>query len=140
MHLSYHSTLNHIAYITLNPISTFLCQFYPGFLENIAGNSIIFFFIAAITIRWFGQIVGLERRTWLLLLPRYFFIDSSTLWYLLSPSSYLQLFGPFLVFKKCERLVHRDIVGFLLPVISSKFLRDSMGNSNWKKKTTIKMK
>ena len=39
-----------IAYIALNPISTFLLQACPGDLANFAGSTIIFF-IAALIIR-----------------------------------------------------------------------------------------
>ena len=39
-----------IAYISSDPISTFLRQFYSGNLANFAGSTIIFFFIAALTI------------------------------------------------------------------------------------------
>ena len=43
-----------IAYIALNPVFTFFRQFYPGDLANFAVSTIIFFFIAALIIRWFG--------------------------------------------------------------------------------------
>ena len=59
-----------IAYITLNPASTFPRQLYPGEPANFLGSSIIFFFIAPLIIRCFGQIVASPRRSWLLLLLR----------------------------------------------------------------------
>ena len=72
-----------IAYIALNPTR----QFYPEDLANFA-DTMIFFFIAALIIRWFGQIVALPQWTWLLLLLRSFFIDNHNWWYLLSSSSF----------------------------------------------------
>ena len=42
-----------IAYITLNLISKFLRQFYPGDLTTFAGSTIIFFITIALIIRWF---------------------------------------------------------------------------------------
>ena len=39
-----------IAFIALNPISTFLRQFYPGDLANFAGSTIVFYSIAALII------------------------------------------------------------------------------------------
>ena len=47
-----------IAYIALNPISTFLRQFYLR-------DTVIFFIIAALIIRWFDQIVSLKGWTYL---------------------------------------------------------------------------
>ena len=78
-----------IAYIALNPVSTFLRQFYQGDFGNFAGSTIIFFFIAALIIRWFGQIVALPRWTWLLLLLRKFFInrDPDGIFFPLPPST-----------------------------------------------------
>ena len=67
IYLIAHWTDIFIACISLNPIFTFLRQFYPGDLANFAGSTIIFF-IAALIIRWFGQIVALSRWTWLPLL------------------------------------------------------------------------
>ena len=43
----------------------FQAVLYPGDLANFAGSAIIFF-IAALIIQWFDQIVALRRRTWLL--------------------------------------------------------------------------
>ena len=57
--------------MALNPIFTFLCQFYPGDFGNFAGSTIIFFFITALIIRLLGHIVVLPQYTWLLLLLRY---------------------------------------------------------------------
>ena len=68
-------------------ISIFLRQFYPGCLVKFADSTITFFFIAALSIRWFGQIVALPWWTWLLFLLRYYFIDKRTWWYLFSSSS-----------------------------------------------------
>ena len=40
-----------ITYIVLNPSSTFLCQFYPGYLSNFAGScTIMTYFIAVLII------------------------------------------------------------------------------------------
>ena len=98
---------NIIAYIAYHAISKFLCQFYPGYLANFAGSTIIFF-IAALIIWWFGQMVALLRWTKLLLLLRYFFIDSHTWWYRLFSSSF-SLFAV-TVYK---RHIHWDIWVFL---------------------------
>ena len=77
-----------ITYIALNPISTFLPQFYTEYLANFAGSTSIFFFIAALMIQWFGQIVAMPPWTWLQLLLRFFLIDSCTWWHILSSSSF----------------------------------------------------
>ena len=73
--------------------------FYKVILLFVTVSSSSFFFIAALTIRCFGQIVALPRWNWLLLLLRYFLIDNRrTCWYLLStfsPSSPLQRFRPY---------------------------------------------
>ena len=58
-YIYFHNTLwadIFIVYIALKPISTFLRQFYPGDLTNFADNTVIFFFIVALIIQWFGQI------------------------------------------------------------------------------------
>ena len=61
--------------------------------SSFAGSTIIFFFMAANIIRWFGHIVALPRWTWLLLLLKYFFIDNCTWWYLRCSSCFTpQLF------------------------------------------------
>ena len=73
-----------IIFIAINPIPTFLRQFYPGDLAKFAGN-IIIFFIAALIIRWLDQIVALSRCTWLLLLLRYFFINNCGIFFPLPP-------------------------------------------------------
>ena len=73
--------------------------FYKVILLFVTVSSSSFFFIAALTIRCFGQIVALPRWNWLLLLLRYFLIDNCrTCWYLVStfsPSSPLRLFRPY---------------------------------------------
>ena len=43
-----------IEYIALNPISTFFRQLYSQDLASFAGSTIIFFFIAALIIRWYS--------------------------------------------------------------------------------------
>ena len=100
-----------IACIALNPVSAFRCHFSPKNLANFAVSIIISFFIAALIIRWFSQIVALPRWTWLLLLLSYFFIDSCS-WYLLSSSS-PKFFDPILLYQIYEYLVHWDICVFL---------------------------
>ena len=112
--------------ILLNPISTFLCQFYLGDLANFADSTSIVF------IRWFRQIVALLRWTWLLLLLRYFFILKCTWSYLLSSSSFPPIF---LVIFCCNKFMNVSFIDkfvlFLETVLQSSpnFLGDSTGNS-----------
>ena len=82
-----------VVYIAWNPIFTFLRQFYSGEFAN---------FI----ILWFGKIVALPRWTWLLLLLRYFLIDSRTSWCLLSSSSPPPIFSVLFCCNKFMCLVH----------------------------------
>ena len=82
-----------IAYIALNPISAFFCQFYTGGIAHFAGSTIIFFFIAALITQWFSLFVAVPRWTWLLLLQRYFFTSNCTWWYLLSSFSFPPTFS-----------------------------------------------
>ena len=88
-----------ITYIVLNPMAIFLCQFYPSDLANFVSNTIIYFIIHRVIIKWFGQIVTLPRCCWLLFLTRYFFIEQRFWWYLVSSSSsteaFLALFSGF---------------------------------------------
>ena len=95
-------------------------------LANFAGSIIISFFIAALVIRWFGKITALPRWTWLLLLVRYFSLLS------LPP----KLFPPYFAVTNLwvsRSLRHLLFLGKLLSGVCSKFLRDSMGNSYFKK-------
>ena len=119
-----------IAYTALNPISTFLPQFYPGDLASFEGSTIIVFFIATLIIRWFNQSVALPR--W------YFFIDNRTWGHLLSSSS-PQLFLPYFAVTKIwvlRSLKHLHFLGKSLWGVCSKFLRDSMGKGYYKKDYT----
>ena len=81
-----------IAYIAFTPISTFLHQFYAGYLAHFAGITTTFSFIAALIIRLFDKIAPLLLCAWPLLLPRNFFIDNRILWCLLSSSSFFPTF------------------------------------------------
>ena len=103
-----------IAYVASNPISIFLRQFYPWDLGNFADSIIIFFFIAALIIRWFVQIVALLPWTFPFPLP--------------SPT-FLTLFC-------CNKFVSISLAEtFVLSweIVSKKFLRDPRGNSYCKK-------
>ena len=103
-----------ITYIAFNPISTFLHQFYAGYLAHFAGITTIFFFIAGLIIRLFDKIAPLQLCTWPLLLMRYFFIDNRTWWYLLSSSSFSPTFSAsILLYPIYECLVYLDISTFL---------------------------
>ena len=77
-YLSCYSTLDryHASHsiFSIEPNLYIIHQFYPGDLANFAVSTIIFFFIAALIIRWFGQVAALSRRTCLQLFLRYFFI------------------------------------------------------------------
>ena len=95
-----------IAHIALNPISTFLRQFYSGDLVNFVDSTIIFF-ITILIIWWFDQMVALPWWTWLVLLLKYLFIDSPT---------------------QCYALFWKLIWG-----VSSKYLWNSSGNRYCKK-------
>ena len=124
-----------IAYIALNPIFTFIRYFYRGDLANFAGG-IIIFFVAAVIIRWFGLVVALPRWTWLLLLLRYFFIDSRTWWHLLSPSSPPKLLWPYFAVTNSSvslSMTHLRFLGKLFSGVSSKLFGNSRGNSYFKK-------
>ena len=119
-----------IAYTALNPISTFLPQFYPGDLASFEGSTIIVFFITALIIRWFDQSVALPR--W------YFFIDNRTWGHLLSSSS-PQLFLPYFAVTNLwvlRSLKYLHFLGKSLWGVCSKFLRDSMGKGYYKKDYT----
>ena len=94
-----------VAYIAWNPIFTFLHQFYSGEFAN---------FI----ILWFGKIVALPRWTWLLLLLRYFLIDSRTSWCLLSSSSPPPIFS---VLFCCNKFMS---VSFIEKVALGRFLEN----------------
>ena len=63
-----------IAYITLNPISFFIRQFNWGDLANFAGSSIIFLFIVAHIIQWFGSICCISSKDLGTALPEVFLL------------------------------------------------------------------
>ena len=77
-----------IAHIALNPMPISCCQSYPGDYRKL-------FFIAALMIWSFGQIVTLLLWNWLLVPLKYFFIDYQTWWYVLSweiaPESFVKI-------------------------------------------------
>ena len=106
------------------------------YLANSPGSTIIFFFIAAIIIRWFGQIVALPSWTWLLLRLRYCFIDNRISWFLLSSSSFSSKFSALFCCNKFMNLSFTETFALsweLFLGLSLNFLRDSMGNSYRKK-------
>ena len=115
-----------IRYIALNTISRFLLQFYPVYNANI----IIFFFITALIIWWFSQIFALPRWAWLLLLLRYFFIDTFSSSFF--PPSFIDLFccNKFMSISFIETFVlsRETILGSFL-----KFLCCSISNCDRKK-------
>ena len=82
------------------------------------------FFITALIIRWFGQIIAFPRWTWLLLLLRYFFIDLEVFSFFFLVS--LKLFSLIISYNnlRVSRLLrHLRFLGKLFSGVSSVFLR-----------------